>query len=156
MPSGGRRRGGGLDRHGHGHRAGHQAVDRAADGGAEHRALLRCGEELPAQPGHRREAVRVADRRDAEQVEAEQDHDGAGEDLQHALRQARHAAGHQHGAEQRGDQADAGVDGDARGVIGGVGPRPLRLSFMKQPDTSPPHMPMQWPLPRMPTMKAAQ
>jgi hypothetical protein len=81
-----------------------------------HRALLRsASEELFAQPGDRGEAERVANRRDAEQVEAEQDHDAAPATICSTPCSLPNAAGRdQHGAEQSGDQADAGIDADAR------------------------------------------
>jgi hypothetical protein len=48
---------------------------------ADHRAFLHRQAKLFAQPGDRGETQLVANRRDAEQVEAEQDDDDAGDDL---------------------------------------------------------------------------
>jgi hypothetical protein len=63
-----------LDRHGHGHRAGHQAVDRAADD----RAGTRAACEVASMNWRRSQAIgakpsELRHRRDAEEVEAEQD-----------------------------------------------------------------------------------
>gem|GEM_PF-5441845 len=85
-----------------------------------------------AQPGERREAVGIADRGEPQQVEAEQDHERAGDDLQNALRETDATGRDEHGAEQRGEQTDESVDRDAREVIDEIGPRPAGLELHEE------------------------
>jgi len=69
---------------------------------------------------------------ETEQVEAEEDHREAGEDLQHALRQADAAGADQHGAEQGGSQADQGVAAEPGPVVGEVGREAARLGTQEE------------------------